>query len=668
MKSTRTTLAGWMLGLLMAGSAATLAITGCDTTATQPTINLTMESDYSAIVEAIKNGNKTLADQLGLIEDAIKDGFSDNEEAIALIEAAVKALQGTVEDKLAAVEAAIKSQTTSLETKLGLIESAVKAGFADEQGQQDLLKEAIEALQGALEDKLAAIEEAVKGQTASLETKLALIEAAVKEGFAGGKEQQELIAKAVEALEGTTEEKLAAIEAAIKSQTTSLETKLAAVEAAVNSGAADREQQQELILKALEELGETLGSKLSGISSAVSSQTSSLGTKLTAIETALKNGFVSEKDALGLIQTAVSSIASTAGGMGAAMGTAVQGIIDAINGISSASSNDEIVKALNDIFGAIEGLTDFETIIPAILAAVQDATRPIPNVERQWLLRNAGVVGVDAYFDFGYTFKNYLVGWRTDEPEYEAGLYNSSDPYTIKLLENGYVKVEQEGGRFFYLFSEVTETTATAKFYMRDEEDAKGQLWSICYLDEYGWTNSYVYNFELSDPALPLTWSEPAVQVEGTNYDLWEGNSYNCKPWKVLYDDVLGGLGGSLPAVVIDGYGSPEDYEDLDVTDKVVVVKRHGSDPNEPDGSFPFWRKLQYASQAGALAVICVNDEAGEIHSDLSLLPSSVKAIPFFTAPKVFGEKLGLFTDSSATYETSLGFIEVTDPNNQGLY
>ena len=665
MRRNKISILGSIAGMLfLVGVATPVTFTSCDTAASMPEINLTMESDYSGIIEAIKNGNKSLTDQLALIETAIKNGFKGNDEAIKLIEAAVKALQGTVEDKLAAIETAIESQTTSLETKLGLIEAAVKTGAADAHEQQELIAKAIKALQGSLEEKLSKIEEAVKGQTTSLETKLGLIETAVKEGLAGSEEEQKLIQEAIEALEGTVEDKLAKLEEAIKGQTTSLETKLAAIEAAVNSGAADAAEQQELIKEAIEALGDALGDAMSSIKSAIGSQTTGLSTKLAAIETALKNGFVNEKNALDLIKTAVASISTTVGGMGTAMGVAVQNIIDAINGISSSSSSDDIAQALNDIFGAIEGLTDFETIIPAILAAVQDATRPIPNVERQWLLRDGGGVGIDAYYDFGYTFKNYLVGWHTNEPEYEAGLYNSSDPYTIKLLENGYVKVEQEGGRYFYLFSEVTETTATAKFYMRDEEDAKGQSWSICYLDEYGWTNSYVYNFELSDPALPLTWSELAVQTEGINYHLWEGANYNCEPLKVLYDDVLGGWGGSLPAVVIDGYGSPEDYEDLDVTDKVVVVKRHGSDPNEPDGSFPFWRKLQYASQAGALAVICVNDEAGTLYAGLDNLPSSVNPIPFFTASKVFGEKLGLFTDSSATYETSLGFIKITDPNN----
>ena len=410
MRRNKISILGSIAGMLfLVGVAAPVTFTSCDTAASMPEINLTMESDYSGIIEAIKNGNKSLTDQLALIETAIKNGFKGNDEAIKLIEAAVKALQGTVEDKLAAIETAIESQTTSLETKLGLIEAAVKTGAADAQEQQELIAKAIKALQGSLEEKLAKIEEAVKGQTTSLETKLGLIETAVKEGLAGSEEEQKLIQEAIEALEGTVEDKLAKLEEAIKGQTTSLGTKLAAIEAAVKSGAADAAEQQELIKEAIEALGDALGDAMSSIKSAIGSQTTGLSTKLAAIETALKNGFVNEKNALDLIKTAVASISTTVGGMGTAMGVAVQNIIDAINGISSASSNEEIVKALNDIFDAIEGLTDFETIIPAIYNAIiklieGDTINGYAYVEMgdglKWATMNVGATSPEEYGDY----------------------------------------------------------------------------------------------------------------------------------------------------------------------------------------------------------------------------------------------------------------------------
>ncbi|MBR5736368.1 MAG: hypothetical protein IKX60_06230 [Bacteroidales bacterium] len=661
MKRTKKTVMGGVLAMfLIAGAAAPLAMTSCDT-AQQPEINLTMVSDYSGIEDMLK-----------AIETAIKQGNAASSEELALIKEAIKAMNGTVSEKLAAIEDAIKSQTTSLETKLGLIEAAVKEGFTKDGQEQDLLLEAIKSLGGTISEKLAAIEAAVKGQTASLETKLGLIEAAVKDGLATGKAEQDLIKQAIESLGGTLAEKIAAIEAAVKSQTTSLETKLAAIEAAVKSGAADSESQQELIQQALESLGEAIGDKLEEIKNAIGSQTSGLQTKIAAIETAVKNEMMSDKDALGLIETAINTVSSGMGSLSTDMQSAVAQVLSALSGLSG-SSNDDIVAALEDIFGAIDGLTDFDSIIPAILAAVQEATKPIPNVERQWIQRHAwdGTQYKDVVRDLGYTFKNYSIGWYSTDPEYEAWTLNSSEPYSVSMLDNGWVKLSWENskGGFYYLFKDVTETSASVRLYYNYDPSNDYESYDP---DEYGWTKTSMYgsngwwNWEVIDPAYPLTWKSPAIHVNSSNYyfmssSLWdkETQTYLYNSEDVLFNDILGGESGTLPLVVINGFGYPEDFEGmtLDLDGCVVMVKR---------GELNFADKMRNAAAAGALAVVCVDNQEKGVDGAGCYSLSDEKRIPFFTAPKAVGRQYHLYDDAYEFHAwfTGISIVTVYDPRN----
>ena len=273
-----------------------------------PEITLTLETDYSEVIAAIRQSNQSLADKLALIEASVRDGMADNEAAMKLIETAVSSLNGSMSEKLAAIEAALSAQTTSLETKLSLIEAAVAAGFADGQAQQDLLRTAIESLGGSMEDKLAAIEEAIGSQTTSLTAKLGLIEGAVQSGFADVTTAQELLQEAIDSLGETLGEKIAAIEKAVSSQTTSLAAKLALIEAAVEQGFAGQAASQELIRTALDSLTGSVEDKLAALEAAMESQTVSLETKLDAVAEAAAGNNVAGEEALELIRKAIESM------------------------------------------------------------------------------------------------------------------------------------------------------------------------------------------------------------------------------------------------------------------------------------------------------------------------------------------------------------------------
>jgi len=283
----------------------------------------TAEDKLGAVETAVRNGTASLETKLGLIEAAVAGGFADGNAQLALIQTAIASLSGSLAEKLAAVETAVKSQTTSLSTKLGVIETALTEGLADEKKAQALLHQAVEALEGTAAERLLAIEQAVDNQASSLATKLGLIDAALEKGLADNEESLLLIGQAVAALDSTMDDRLQAIEAAVKSGATGLETKLGLIEAAVAGGFADHAAQQTLMLQALQTLGGTMEAKLAAVETAVRNQASTLATKLGLIDAAIRDGFLDQKAAQGLIREAVATLGNKAADSLWAIDTAV---------------------------------------------------------------------------------------------------------------------------------------------------------------------------------------------------------------------------------------------------------------------------------------------------------------------------------------------------------
>ncbi len=155
----RSITSGLLGALLLLGTAAPLTFTSCENE--HPEINITLTSDYSGIIDAINNVNKTLLEKLALIEQGIKDGNLQNQQALDLIQKAIEAMNGTLEQKLDAIKTAIESQTTSLETKLDLIEAALKAGFTDQKTALGEIKSALESIKGSVDGLDSAIDDIV---------------------------------------------------------------------------------------------------------------------------------------------------------------------------------------------------------------------------------------------------------------------------------------------------------------------------------------------------------------------------------------------------------------------------------------------------------------------------------------------------------------------------
>lgn len=396
-----------------------LVFSACD--AEPVKVSVTMEADYSQIIEAIQGTSQTLTAKMALIESALSQGFADDNAAQELLRQAVSSLTGTAEDKLGAVETAVRNGTSSLETKLGLIEAAVAGGFADGNAQLALIQTAIASLSGSLAEKLAAVETAVKSQTTSLSTKLGVIETALTEGLADEKKAQALLHQAVEALEGTAAERLLAIEQAVGNQASSLATKLGLIDAAIRDGFLDQKAAQGLIREAVATLGNKAADSLWAIDTAVSSQTLALWTKLELIEAALASGLTDEATALGGIERALRSMQQGN----------VSGIVTKIQAIKT-TLEGKVARGLSDIFTAIDTLADYREILVAINQAVYNMTDHSINghefIEmgpgRKWATMNVGATLPEEKGDY--------YAWGDVEP-----YYTSLDPLVWKTGKSG---------------------------------------------------------------------------------------------------------------------------------------------------------------------------------------------------------------------------------------
>ena len=396
---------------------ATLIFTACDEG--HPEFGFSMEADYSEVIEAIKNSDKSLSDRVALIEAAVGSGLAESSSMMDMIKEALASMEGTIEEKLAAVEAAMAEQTTALETKLALVEAAVAAGLANSSDQQELLNQAVAALSGSFDEKLAEIESAIQDKSTGLETKLGLVEAAVQEGFADRVKAQAMIAAALKSMGGTLEESLEAVEAALSSQTVELSAKMALIETALTEGFAADSTQNDLIKKAINSLGGTAQEKvkaienavksqstsleaklalidaalditgtsqlmnlvkeavaalqgteeqkLDAIKNAISGQTTSLETKLGTISAALSQGFIDAKDAIDDVETALQT---TLGGLDQSLGTVKDDIITQLTATSAQLTTDELAGALTNIVNAIDSKSQ---TADQQLAAIQNA-------------------------------------------------------------------------------------------------------------------------------------------------------------------------------------------------------------------------------------------------------------------------------------------------------
>ena len=445
-----------LLTVLMISSGM-LVVSSCVNTSAE--IDFSVESDFSHLVAAIENVNKSLEERMSLLESAMKSGLASDKDALALIRKAVESLGGDLDNKIATVSEAVKSQATSLETKLAIIEAAVNAGFADWNAQQTLLEESVASLGSNAEEKISAIESALKSHFTGLETKLGLIEVAVRDGLADSKKSQELLKKSVEALGGTMESKTSAIDSALANQGAALSLKLALIETALNEGFAGDKTRQDLILQTLDALGGSVKERLDALEEAMKSRTSGLDTKLDLIQEALTKGFTDEKGTLDLISTALSSL---------------KGTVDGVD-----QDIDAVVATLGTLDPTTAGtVSEALAILLSSASLLPDYQAALKLIQNKLFLLTADNINGYLYVDMGSGLKWATMNVGATSPE-EYGDYfawaetTKKTEYTIDTYK--YILKESIEGGYQYVLTKYNRDTQGQ--ILEEVDDAAGQSW-----------------------------------------------------------------------------------------------------------------------------------------------------------------------------------------------
>ena len=110
------------------------------------------------------------------------------------------------------------------------------------------------------------------------------------------------------------------------------------------------------------------------------------------------------------------------------------------------------------------------------------------------------------------------------------------------------------------------------------------------------------------------------------------------------------GAAAEGPLLAVGGIGSAEDYQGLDANGAIVVVDR---------GQITFAEKAQHAADAGAAAIIIVNNDNTWIVGDLADTQSD---IPVLGVPRIEGRNLARRAPQVVTLSPSLG--EVSQSQN----
>ena len=269
------------------------------------TINITVNNDFTEVVNAINNGTMKQEAAIAALTAAIEKMNGDQDSKQQALVDAINSLASTLDAKLAIIEAAMKAQTLALETKLGLIEAAIKA-LPD---YTDKLKAIEAAIKGMPDysDKLAAIETAIKN-IPDYSEKMAAIEAAIKNApdYTAALEE---IKEAIAAMPDYTEQ-LASIVTAIEALP-DYSKQLEAISAAVEA-LPDYSEKFEAIQVALEAIADNLEAQ----EGQYADELAALQASIDAITAAVEAGNKSQEDALAEIIALLESGALAGGGNG----------------------------------------------------------------------------------------------------------------------------------------------------------------------------------------------------------------------------------------------------------------------------------------------------------------------------------------------------------------
>ena len=274
------------------------------------TINITVNNDFTEVVNAINNGTMKQEAAIAALTAAINQMNGDQAEKLQGLIEAINNMATTVEAKLAIIEAAMKAQTLSLENKLALLEAAIKA-LPDYTDQLKAIEAAIKGMPD-YSDKLAAIETAIKN-IPDYSEKMDAIEAAIKNApdYTAALEE---IKKAIADAEDSFATQLGLLITAIE-ELPDYGDQLTAIKDAIPT-IPNYEDQFAAIELALEAIADNIEDQ----QNQYADELAALKTSIDAIKSEVAAGNKSQKDALAEIITLLESGALAGGGSGSSSG------------------------------------------------------------------------------------------------------------------------------------------------------------------------------------------------------------------------------------------------------------------------------------------------------------------------------------------------------------
>jgi len=268
-------------------------------------------------------------------------------------------------------------------------------------------------------------------------------------------------------------------------------------------------------------------------------------------------------------------------------------------------------------------------------------------VEKQWVALYSGWENI---IDVGYSYEKRFF----TQQNYDGGDVIGPDDefdrqYMLYQLPNGAFKLFSDNQEVFYVLRNVTETSAEFFEYHPLEYYEEWMYFSAFYpdiypadhytADEYGCyeTGTELFLTAASSPQ-PLDWNTWALNIGGKLYAIHDTCANYGLP--TFEDAILSGLEQTIPFVRMNNFGEKEDFDKVDVMGKIVVMDR---------GSISFAVKLKNAYDAGAIAVICANNQSGVINANLSGVDPTVN-IPLVTVSQNAGRLMNHLASVSVVY------------------
>lgn len=280
---------------------AALSLSAC-TEVLEPNVDYggnTFINDYSALVDAVNNLNKTLQERFDALNQLLKGNMVDIKLAIDSNTGAIKVLSEKTEQGLKDVNTSIFNGFTTLS---GKIDEQGKSIVVAMNNNGELLRLQIDEtgklLSTSLLNSTDAIVKAINDQTKSLEERFAILDASLKAGFTDVKVSVDKNTGAITLLDKNTNASLEKINGSLTNGFKLLKEQISTtgndvIYALDNNGNLLRVE----LGKQQEALSATIVGQTTKLIAAINDQTSTLGKRIealsTVVETGLKNVVVS---------------------------------------------------------------------------------------------------------------------------------------------------------------------------------------------------------------------------------------------------------------------------------------------------------------------------------------------------------------------------------------